>query len=84
MQRPEVAGYGLHIKACDKRVQVREQLQALQAWTIYVTRRSAHLIDEGRKYLFKQRPDGTYTNEPIDFFNHGIDALRYGEEEHKH
>ena len=73
----EVAGYGLHIKACDKRVQVREQLQALQAWTIYVTRRSAHLIDEGRKYLFKQRPDGTYTNEPIDFFNHGIDALRY-------
>ena len=29
------------------------------------------------KYLFKQRSDGTYTNEPIDFFNHTIDALRY-------
>ena len=35
------------------------------------------LINEGRKYLFKQRSDGTFTNEPIDFFNHGIDALRY-------
>lgn len=73
----EVKGYGLNIEGCDKRVQVREQLQALQAWTIYVTKRSANLIDEGRKYLFKQRSDGTYTNEPIDFFNHGIDALRY-------
>jgi phage terminase large subunit len=73
----EVAGYGLNVKACDKRTQVREQIQALQAWTIYVTKRSADLITEGRKYLFKQRPDGTYTNEPIEFFNHGIDALRY-------
>lgn len=73
----EVARYGLNVKACDKRVQVREQLQSLQAWTIYVTRRSTDLLNEGRKYLFKQRPDGTYTNEPIEFFNHGIDALRY-------
>ena len=73
----EVEGYGVNIKGCDKRATVREQLQTLQAWTIYVTKRSADLINEGRKYLFKQRPDGTYTNEPIDFFNHGIDALRY-------
>lgn len=73
----EVRKYGVNIKPCDKRVAVREQLQSLQAWTIYVTRRSVDLINEGRKYLFKQRPDGTYSNEPIDFFNHGIDALRY-------
>lgn len=73
----EVEHFGVNIKGCDKRTQVREQIQTLQAWTIYVTKRSADLINEGRKYLFKQRPDGTYTNEPIDFFNHGIDALRY-------
>lgn len=73
----EVSAAGLNVKACDKRVQVREQIQTLRAWTIYVTRRSVELLDEGRKYLFKQRPDGTYTNEPIEFFNHGIDALRY-------
>lgn len=74
----EIAAFGLNIKPCDKKAAVREQIQALQSWTIYVTRRSVDLINEGRKYLFKQRPDGTYTNEPIDFFNHGIDALRYG------
>lgn len=73
----EVAGYGLDVQGCDKSVQVREQLQALRAWTIYVTRRSANLLNEGRKYLYKQRSDGSYTNDPIEFFNHGIDALRY-------
>jgi phage terminase large subunit len=73
----EVAGYGLNVKGCDKKTAVREQIQALQPWTIYVTRRSVDLINEGREYLFKQRTDGTFTNEPIDFFNHGIDALRY-------
>lgn len=73
----EVAGYGLDVVACDKRVSVREQLQLLRGWTIYVTRRSVEAIDEGRKYLYKQRPDGTWTNEPIEFFNHVIDALRY-------
>lgn len=75
----EIKTFGFRdIQGSDKRVAVREQLQQLRAWTIYVTRRSVHLIDEGRKYLFKQLPDGTFTNEPIDFFNHGIDALRYG------
>ena len=73
----EVAGYGLDVQGCDKRVQVHEQLQSLRAWTIYVTRRSADLLNEGRKYLFKQLPDGTFSKEPIEFFNHGIDALRY-------
>lgn len=73
----EVARYGLNIRACDKRTAVREQIASLQGWTIHVTRRSVDLINEGRKYLFKQRSDGTFTNEPIEFFNHGIDALRY-------
>ena len=73
----EVSGYGLDVQACDKRVAVHEQLQSLRGWTIYVTRRSVKLLDEGRKYLYKQLPDGTFSKEPIDFFNHGIDALRY-------
>lgn len=74
----EIQRFGwANILPSDKRITVREQIQQLRAWTIYVTRRSVHLIDEGRKYLFKQLPDGTFTNDPIDFFNHGIDALRY-------
>lgn len=73
----EVAGYGLNVRACDKRIKVHEQLQQLRAWTIYVTRRSVHMLEEGRKYLYKQRPDGSFTQDPIDFFNHTTDALRY-------
>ena len=73
----EIAGYHLNVKPCDKRTTIREQIQLMQPWTIYVTRRSADLLEEGRKYTFKERPDGTYTNEPIEFFNHGMDALRY-------
>ena len=73
----EVANFGLNVRGCDKRVRVAEQLQAMRGWTIYVTKRSVHLLDEGRKYLYKQRPDGSWTNDPIDFFNHLIDALRY-------
>lgn len=73
----EVAGYGLNVTACDKSARVSEQIQHMQAYTIYVTRRSTELIVEGRKYLFKQRQDGTFTNEPIEYFNHGIDAMRY-------
>lgn len=74
----EIQKFGFtDVRGSDKRTTVREQIQQLRAWTIYVTRRSVHLIDEGRKYLFKQLPDGSFTNEPIDFFNHGIDALRY-------
>ena len=73
----EVANFGLNVRGCDKRVRVAEQLQAMRGWSIYVTKRSVHLLDEGRKYLYKQRPDGSWTNDPIDFFNHLIDALRY-------
>ena len=73
----EIKRTGLNVRACDKRVKVHEQLQQLRAWTIYVTRRSVHMLDEGRKYLYKQRPDGTFTQDPIDFFNHTTDALRY-------
>ena len=73
----EVSGYGLDVRACDKSTKVHEQLQQLRGWKIYVTRRSTHMLDEGRKYLYKQRPDGTYTPEPIDFYNHTTDALRY-------
>lgn len=73
----EIQAYGLNVVGCDKKAKVSEQIQHMQAYTIYVTRRSVELLVEGRKYLFKQRQDGTFTNEPIDFFNHGIDALRY-------
>lgn len=42
-----------------------------------VTRRSINLIKEFRNYTYLQDKDGNWKNEPIDKFNHGIDAARY-------
>ena len=36
-----------------------------------------NLIKEFRNYTYKQDKEGNFTNEPIDAYNHGIDAARY-------
>jgi phage terminase large subunit len=36
-----------------------------------------NLIKEFRNYKWKETQDGRTLNEPIDKFNHGIDALGY-------
>lgn len=46
-------------------------------YNIKVTRRSINLIKEYRNYTYLQDKDGNWKNEPIDKFNHGIDAARY-------
>ena len=44
---------------------------------IFLTKRSIHLQDEGRKYVWAKDKDGNYINEPEDHDNHGWDATRY-------
>lgn len=44
---------------------------------IYVTRRSIHAQEEGRKYVWARDKDGNYINEPEDHDNHVWDAVRY-------
>lgn len=46
-------------------------------YNIKVTRRSVNLIKEFRNYTYLQDKDGNWRNEPIDKWNHGIDAARY-------
>lgn len=48
-----------------------------------VTKRSTNLIKELRNYQWKTDRDGKPLNEPIDFMDHAIDALRYFISEHK-
>ena len=44
----------------------------------YVTERSVNLIKELKNYTYKKDyRTGIYTNDPMDNFNHGIDAARY-------
>lgn len=74
----EIKSYGLFIQPCDKKGTIREQIQFIQPYKIYVTKTSLDLIKEFRNYTWLKTKDGVVTNEPVDFMNHGMDAFRYG------
>lgn len=57
---------------------VRAGLDLLKRYKLNVTRRSVNLRKELANYKWKvDRKTGSPTNEPVDAFNHCIDALRY-------
>lgn len=74
----EINSAGLHVRPADKGPDsVRAGLQILTRYPIRVTRRSTGLIRELKSYKWKQDRNGDQLNEPIDAYNHAIDALRY-------
>lgn len=56
---------------------VRVGISTLQRYTICVTRRSANVRKELSNYKWKVDGSGAITNEPVDMFNHSLDAVRY-------
>ena len=57
---------------------VLQGIQKLQQYDITVDPSCEHVITELQNYAWKKdRQSGEYINEPIDEFNHCIDALRY-------
>lgn len=57
---------------------VLQGIQKLQQYDIIVDPSCEHVITELQNYAWKKdRQSGEYVNEPIDEFNHCIDALRY-------
>jgi phage terminase large subunit len=56
---------------------IKAGIDFMQGMNIHVTRRSFHLLEEFHKYVWDKDKDGNYINEPIDAWNHGIDAVRY-------
>lgn len=76
----EIATMGLTIIPCTKgRDSIMQGIQNVQSRRISVTKRSLNILKEYRNYMFQQdRNTGKFINEPIDFYNHAMDALRYG------
>lgn len=74
----EIYRAGFNIKPCDKGIKIREQINYILGWQIRVTKRSLNLKEELRNYTWATDKDGRQLNEPIDMFNHGLDAMRYG------
>ena len=52
-------------------------IDILRRYKIHITRRSQPLIEEFKQYKWKTLKTGEATNEPIEKWNHGIDAMRY-------
>ena len=52
-------------------------IDIMKRYNFHITKRSGNLIREFKNYKWKEDQSGKATNEPIDRFNHGIDAVRY-------
>ena len=78
----EIKQGGFKVTACSKDAPVKSdklkfQLQWMQGWKLFVTKDSLNLIEELRNYTWAKNKDGELQNEPIDKWNHALDALRY-------
>lgn len=74
----EIANAGIVIYPADKyRGSVMGGLAKMMEYRLCVTRRSANLIRELRNYTYVRDKDGKFTNNPVDAYNHAIDAARY-------
>ena len=74
----ELHGYGLNVHHARKGPDsVRAGIQFLQSRPLAVTSASVNLIKELRNYKWKEDKNGKVLNEPVDAFNHAIDAARY-------
>lgn len=78
----EIRRYGKLIKGVTKgKDSINFGIQIMQSQEYLVTTNSINLIKELRSYIWDTDKQGVRLNKPIDYNNHGIDALRYHEME---
>ena len=74
----EIELAGFNIKLCVKgEDSIRRGIDLMLQYKINVTKSSLNLIKEFRNYKWKVDKAGKSLNEPIDMYNHLIDATRY-------
>lgn len=74
----EIFAAGLNIYSVHKYAgSIHAGIMKMQELKICVTKRSANIKKEFSNYVFKQDKEGNFLNEPIDAYNHAIDAIRY-------
>lgn len=74
----EIKKYGFNIKPVEKgRDSISYGIQIIQQHKLYVTRKSTNILEELQKYMYKKNRDGGYDKEPVDAYNHSLDAMRY-------
>lgn len=74
----EIARGGIDIHPVVKgKDSISAGITKMQTLKIYITKRSVNVLKEQRNYTYRQTRDGKWLNEPIDLFNHAMDAIRY-------
>lgn len=74
----EIRRGGVNIFGADKgRDSISYGIDLLQQENFKVTKRSTNLIKELRGYVWETDKNGKSINKPVDYLNHGIDAMRY-------
>lgn len=75
----EIKRMGWNIKGAVKGPgSVNQRIDAIKRYPLYIDPMSKDLIEEFSSYTWKVDRDGRTTNDPVDAFNHGIDAGGYG------
>lgn len=77
----EIKQYGIdRIEPTEKgKGSIIQGIQWIQQMELIVDERCTHVIEELENYTWKKdKKTNEYINEPIDAFNHCLDALRYG------
>jgi phage terminase large subunit len=78
----EIRRYAKTIKGVTKgKDSINYGIDVMQRQEYLITNNSTNLIKELRGYIWDTDKTGKRLNKPIDFNNHGIDALRYHEME---
>ena len=74
----DIKNRGVNIYPVDKFPgSIKAGIDKIKDMEFFVTERSYNLIAELRKYVWDKDKDGNYINEPIDEYNHLMDAIRY-------
>lgn len=80
----ELVSYGVPILPANKGPgSVLQGIQYVQRQRNFVTKRSVHIIKEQRNYMWMTDKNGKILNEPMDIWNHALDAGRYALESNK-
>ena len=74
----EIHRMGFNIKGATKGADsIKNGIDIMKRYNIKITKGSINLIKEFRNYQWQTDKNGKALNEPIDEYNHGIDAVRY-------
>lgn len=74
----EIYKFGWNIKPATKgRDSINIGIDMLKRYKLFVTKDSVNTIKEFRNYKWREDKNGNVLNQPVDMYNHSLDACRY-------